>query len=186
VSNPSLFFAIAGISMSFAGFAGLFLALRPHDAAMRRYEVGQITAIVLFALTAMFSALLVVPIASLVGEATALRVMSAVVLAFAIYAHEIRVGTSWLRWSKVQSDMPRREFWMWLAPFGLVAVTQQVLLLVNIFAPSPELYQLALITMLVTPGLVFVRVVTQLGANFQALTRDGEAGDRRAVEVGAR
>jgi hypothetical protein len=172
VSNPSLFFAIAGISMSFAGFAGLFLALRPHDAALRSYEVAQVTAIIFFALTAMFGALLVVPIASVVTEATALRAMSAVVLAFAFYAHQIRVGTAWLRWSRVQSDMPRREFWVWLAPFAFVAVAQQVLLLVNVFVLSPELYQLALITMLVTPALVFVRVVTQLGANPRAVTRE--------------
>ena len=37
MSNPSLFFAIAGISMSFAGFAGLFLALRPHDTEWEKY-----------------------------------------------------------------------------------------------------------------------------------------------------
>jgi hypothetical protein len=165
LSNPSLFFAIAGISMSFAGFASLFLALRPHDAAMRRYEVGQVNAIVLFALTAMFSALSVFPIASLIGEPMALRLMSAVVLVLAFYGHQIRVGTAWLRWTQVQSDMPRREFWIWLTPFAVVAIAEQVLLLVNVFAQSQELYELALITMLVTPALVFVRVVTQLGAN---------------------
>ena len=168
MSNPSLFFAIAGISMSFAGFAGLFLALRPHDAALRRYEVGQVNAIVLYALTAMFSALSIFPIATLIGEATALRVMSAVVLVLAFYAHQIRVGTSWLRWSRVQSDMPRGEFWIWLTPFAIVAVVEQVLLFVNIFVQSQELYELALIAMLVTPALVFVRVVTQLGANASA------------------
>ena len=164
--------------MSFAGFAGLFLALRPHESALRRYEAAQISAIVLFALTAMFSALLVVPIASLVSETTALRVMSAVVLAFAFYAHQIRIGTSWLRWSQVQNDMPRREFWTWLAPFALVAVAQQVLLLVNFFAVSQELYELALIAMLVTPALVFVRVVTQMGANV------GASGAHTSAAVG--
>jgi hypothetical protein len=168
VTNPSLFFAIAGISMSFAGFAGLFLALRPHDAAMRRYEVGQVNAIVLYALTAMFSALSIFPIASLVGEATALRVMSAIVFVISFYGHQVRVGTAWLRWSQVQSDMPRREFWIWLTPFAVAAIAEQVLLLVNVVAQSQELYELALITMLITPALVFVRVLSQMGANASA------------------
>jgi len=74
LSNPTLFFAIAGVSMSFAGFAGLFLALRPHDTAWKRYEVGQLNTIVLFALMTLFGALLVVPLASLIGESAALRV----------------------------------------------------------------------------------------------------------------
>lgn len=160
--------------MSFAGFASLFLALRPHGADLRREEVGQVNAIVLFALTSMFGALLVVPTASLVGEGTALRVMSAIVLVFAFYSHQIRVGTAWLRWSRVQNDMPRREFWMWLAPFALVAIAEQALLLVNVFARSQELYELALITMLITPALVFVRVVTYLGANSSALPHPAE------------
>ena len=168
MSNASLFFAIAGISMSFAGFASLFLALRPHDAALRRYEVGQVNAIVLYALTTLFSALLVFPLASLIGEATALRLMSAVIFIFAFYLGQIRVGTSWFRWSRVQSDLPRGEFWIWVAAFAFVAVAQQVLLLATVFAQSQELYELALITMLVTPALVFVRVVTQMGATFPA------------------
>jgi hypothetical protein len=54
VSDPALFYAIAGISMSCAGFAGLYLALRPHDAAWEAYEVGQVSTIILFGLTARF------------------------------------------------------------------------------------------------------------------------------------
>jgi len=165
MSNPALFYAIAGISMSFAGFASLFLALRPHDAEWQRYEVGQLGAIVLFALTALFSALLVVPIASLIGAPTALRATSAAVLVVAFYAHQIRVGTSWLKWSQVQSDLSRRELVVLVAPFALVAVAEQVLLLVNVFFPTQELYQLALIMMLATPALVFVVVVAQFGSS---------------------
>lgn len=165
MSNPSLFFAIAGISMSFAGFAGLFLALRPRDTAWQRYEVGQINAIVLFALTALFSALSVVPLASLIGESTAIRLVSAAVLVLAFYLHQVRVGPSWLKWSKVQSGLSRRELLIVVAPFALVAVVEQVLLLVNVLAPSQELYELALITMLGTPALVFVVVVRQIGSS---------------------
>jgi hypothetical protein len=162
MTNPAFYFAIAGISMSFAGFAGLFLALRPPDTELQRYEAAQVNAIVLFALTTLFSALIVVPIASLIGESAALRVMSAAVLLLAFYLHQIRVGTSWLRWSQVQNDLPRREYLILVAPFAFVAVAEQVLLLVNIFAAREELYELALVLMLATPALVFVLVVTRL------------------------
>lgn len=163
--SSSLLLTIAGLSMSFAGFSSLFLALRPHNAALRRHEVGQVNAIVIFAFTSMFSALLVFPIASLAGQATALRLMSAIVLVIAFYSHQVRIGTAWLRWSRIQSDLPPREFWVWITPFAAVAIVEQVLLLVNVFAASAVLFELALLTMLLTPALVFIRVVTQMGAN---------------------
>ena len=164
MSNPALFFAIAGISMSFAGFAGLFLALRPRDAKWEMYEVGQVNTIVLYALLTMFSALFVVPLASLIGEFTALQVMSAVVLALAFYAHQIKLGTSWVTWYQVRRGLSRRDLAMEVAPFAVAAIAEQVLLLANLVAPSQELYELALITMLVTPALVFVIVVIRLGS----------------------
>jgi hypothetical protein len=162
MSNPSLFFAIAGISMSFAGFAGLFLALRPHDTEWQVYEIGQINAIILYALTTLFGAMLVVPIASLIGESAALRVMSAAIFVPAFYGHQVRVGTSWLKWSQLRSDLCRRDLVVEIAPFALVAIADQALLLVNLLVPTQELYELALIVMLGTPALVFAWVVTHL------------------------
>jgi hypothetical protein len=164
MSNPALFFAIAGIAMSFAGFAGLFLALRPRDSEWQRYEVGQINTIVLFALLALFSALLVVPLASLLGEQTALRVMGLGVFVAAFYAHQVRLGTSWVRWGQVRSGLSRGALVAEIVPFALVAIADQVLLAVNVFAPSQELYELALILMLATPAFVFVLVVTRFGS----------------------
>jgi hypothetical protein len=165
MSNPSLLFSIAGISMSFAGFAGLFLALRPHDTEWQRYEVGELNAIVLYALTALFSALVVVPVASLIGASPALRLMSAAVLVLSFYGHQVRVGTSWLKWSQVQGGLTRRELAKLVAPFAVAAVAEQVLLLVNVFSPTQELYELALIAMLGTPALVFVVVIAQIGSS---------------------
>ena len=167
VSNPSLFFAIAGISMSFAGFAGLFLALRSHETGWQRYELGQLNAIITFSLTSLFSALVIVPMASILGEAVALRALSAVVLVLSFYAHQVRIGTSWLRWSRIQSDLPRRAFVIGTAVFAAVAIVEQVLLLVNVVAPSQDLYGLALIAMLGTPALVFAWVVSRMGAAAQ-------------------
>ena len=102
VSYPALFYAIAGVSMSFAGFAGLYLALRPHDAAWKAYEVAQVNAIILYALTSLFGALLLLPLADLIGESLALRLMSAGLLVVVFYGHQVRAETSWTRWPRVR------------------------------------------------------------------------------------
>lgn len=88
MSNPALFYAIAGISMSFAGFAGLYVALRPHDAAWEAYEVGQVSTIILSGLTALFGSLLIVPLADLIDEFAALRAMSVALLVVVFYGHQ--------------------------------------------------------------------------------------------------
>ena len=167
MSNPALFYALAAISTSFAGFAGLYLALRPHGAAWEEYEVAQISTIILYALTTLFGALLIVPLVDLIGESLALRVMSAGVLIIVFYGHQVRSGTSWMRWPKVRRDLSRRALIIEMAPFVLVAVAGQVALLVNVVAPTEGLYQLALILILATPALVFVTVVSRFGSSAQ-------------------
>jgi hypothetical protein len=167
VSNPALFYAIATISMSFVGFAGLYLALRPHGAAWKEYEVVQINTIILYGLTALFGALLIVPLADLIGESLALRIMSAGVLIVVFYGHQVSSGMSWTRWPKVRQDLSQRQLLVQMAPFVLVAVADQVTLLANVVAPSEGLYQLALILILATPALVFVTVVSRFGSTAQ-------------------
>ena len=168
MSNAPLFYAIAAISASFAGFAGLYLALRPHDAAWEEYEVRQINTIILYALTTLFGALLLVPLADLIGESLALRILSAALLIVVFYGHQVRPQTSWTRWPKVRPDLSRRALIIEMAPFVLVAVADQVLLLANVVAPTVGLYQLALIFILGTPALVFVTVVTRFGSRAAA------------------
>ena len=165
MSNPALFYAIATIGTSFAGFAGLYLALRPKDAAWKEYEVRQINTIILYGLTTLFGSLLLVPLADLIGESLALRVMSAGVLVIVFYGHQVRAGTSWTRWPEVRHDLSRRALIIQMAPFVLVAVADQVMLLANFVAPSEGLYQLALILILATPALVFVTVVSRFGSS---------------------
>ena len=169
MSNPALFYAIAAVSMSFAGFAGLYLALRPAGAAWEAYEVSQISTIILYALTTLFGALLIVPLADLIGEALALRVTSAALLVVVFYGHQVRLETSWTRWPKVRDDLSRRALIIEMAPFVLVAVAGQVVLLATVVAPKEGLYQLALILILATPALVFVTVVSRFGSSAQRL-----------------
>ena len=165
MSNAPLFYAIAAISMSFAGFAGLYLALRPQSAAWKAYEVAQISTIILYALTTLFGALLIVPLADLIGESLALRIIGAGLLVVVFYGHQVRLGTSWTRWPKVRDDLSRRALMIEMAPFVLVAVAGQVVLAVNVVAPKEGLYQLALILILATPALVFVTVVSRFGSS---------------------
>jgi hypothetical protein len=151
--------------MSFAGFAGLYLALRPQGEAWKAYEEAQVSTIILYGLTTLFGALLIVPLADLIGESPALRVMSAVLLVVVFYGHQIRSGTSWTRWPKVRGDLSRRELLVEMAPFALVAVADQALLLANLVTPKEGLYQLALVLILATPALVFVTVVSRFGSS---------------------
>jgi hypothetical protein len=165
MSNPAFLFALAGISMSYVGFATLFLALRRHDIEWQSQEVGQVNCIVLYGLLTLFSALLVVPIASLIGGSAAFRLMSAALLVLALYMHQVRVGTSWLRWGKIRTYISRREQVIEVAPFAFAAVVEQVILLVNVLVARQDLYELALIMMLATPAFVFVLVVKNLMSN---------------------
>jgi hypothetical protein len=165
VSNPFFFLTMAAVSTSFAGFAGLYLALRPHGAAWEEYEVAQVTTIILYGLTTLFGSLLLVPLADLIGESLALRVMSAAVLVIVFYGHQVRSRTSWTRWPKIRHDLSRRALTIEMAPFVLVAVADQALLLANLVAPRVALYQLALILILATPALVFATVVARFGSS---------------------
>jgi hypothetical protein len=165
VSNPTFFYAIVTVGTSFAGFAGLYLALRPKDAAWKEYEVRQVNTIILYGLTTLFGALLLIPLADLIGEPLALRVMSAGVLILVFYGHQIRSETSWTRWPEVRRDLSRRALIIQMTPFVLVAVGDQVLLLANLVVPTEGLYQLALILILATPALVFVTVVSRFGSS---------------------
>jgi hypothetical protein len=164
MSNPALFYAIAGVSMSFAGFAGVYLALRPEGAEWKAYESAQLSTIILYGLTTLFGALLIVPLADVLGDSPALRIMSAGLLVVVFYGHQIRAGTSWTGWPRLRDDLSRRALLVEMAPFVLVALADQALLVANFVVPSEGLYQLALVAILATPALVFVTVVTRLGS----------------------
>ena len=129
--------------------------------------MAQVRTIILYGLIALFGSLLLVPLADLIGESLALRVMSAGLLVIVFYGHQVRLGTSWTRWPRVRQDLARRALIIQMAPFVLVAVADQVLLLANLVAPSEGLYQLALIPILATPALVFVTVVSRFGSSTQ-------------------
>jgi hypothetical protein len=153
---------IAGIAMSFAGFAGLLLAVRPKDSPWHPAEIGQVNAIVGYALTALFAALFLVPLASLIGVTQAIQVTSAGALAVAFYQHQLRAETAWTRWRQLER-LSRRVWLIEGGGFVVLAIAEQLLLLANVVQPSQELYELALTTMLGTPALIFLVVISQVG-----------------------
>jgi hypothetical protein len=165
MSDPFFFLTMAAVSTSFAGFAGLYLALRPHGLVWEEYEVAQVTTIILYGLTTLFGSLLLIPLADLIGESRALRVMSAGVLVVVFYGHQVRSTTSWTRWPKLRRDLSRRGLIIEMAPFVLVAVGDQAVLLANFVTPTVGLYQLALVLILATPALVFITVVSRFGSS---------------------
>jgi hypothetical protein len=180
MNNAPLFYAIAAVSMSFAGFAGLYLALRPQGAAWKAYEAAQVSTIILYGLTTLFGALLIVPLADLIGESPALRVMSALLLAVVFYGHQLGSVTSWTQWPKIRQDLSGRALRTEMAPFVLIAVADQVLLLVTLITAKEGVYQLALIVMLATPALVFVTVVSRFGSH---AVRDDTTDDPLLLRV---
>jgi L-asparagine transporter-like permease len=168
VSNPAFLFALAGVSMSFVGFSSLFVALRRRDTEWQFHEAAEVNGIVLSGLLTLFSALLVVPIASFIGDSAAFRVMSAALLAVTLYVYQVRVESSWLRWSRVRSYASRREHLTEAVPFAFAAIVAQLLLAVNVFLTRQDLYELALTMILVTPALIFLSVVR----DFMSTARD--------------
>jgi len=162
VTNLGLIPGIAGIAMSFAGFAGMLLAVRPKDSPWHLAEIGQVNAIVGYALTALFGALVVVPLSLLLDVPTAIRITAAGALVIAIYQHEFRAQTAWTRWHRLER-LSRRVWIIEGGAFMVLAIVEQVLLLANVLQPSQELYELALVTMLGTPALIFLVVISQVG-----------------------
>jgi hypothetical protein len=171
VSSPFFFLTMAAVSTSFAGFAGLYLVLRPHGQDWEEYEVAQVTTIILYGLTTLFGSLLLIPLVEMLGESRALRVMSAGVLVVVFYGHQVRSKTSWTRWPEVRRDLSRRALIIEMAPFVVVAVAGQAVLLANVVAPTVARYQLALILILATPALVFTTVVSRFGSRTETSLR---------------
>lgn len=98
--------------------------------------MAQVRTIILYALTALFGALLIVPLADLIDDSLALRVLSTLLLVVFFYGHQVRSDTSWTRWPKVRPDLSGRALFVEMTPFVLVAIADQVLLLANLVTPK--------------------------------------------------
>jgi hypothetical protein len=143
--EPGFLYAIAGVSMSMAGFTGLVAALRRAE-AVRAQHLFWIGIILWHCLAATFLALFPVTLYALWPDAAGvLRVSSAILAVFALERF----------WRSLQS----RRFWR--PSVGLIAVgtsirtVDSLLALVNVAVGSLGLYELALLLLLGMPAYSF-------------------------------
>jgi hypothetical protein len=145
---------IAGIGMTFAGFAGLIAALRPASGEWRPVDVHMIQATIVSGLGVVLLSLIPIPLAEMFGEQPVLRVAAAVLTAFFVVIA--------VRQSRSGREIVPRGDRRGLA-FGVVAVVAVVVMPAAIYTGTIEWYELALIVMLLVPVIVFSLVLRDLG-----------------------
>ena len=151
---PSFLYAIAGVSMSMAGFTGIVAALRQTDALRPQHHFW--SGIILWhCLAVTFLALFPVTLYGLWPDtAGVLRVSSAFLAAFALERF----------WRALQS----RRFWQPKVGLMVVATTlrttDSMIAIVNVLVGSLGLYELALLPLLGMPAFTFGLLLTDLDA----------------------
>jgi hypothetical protein len=155
VTDEPFFLTIAGISMSFAGFAGLMNALRRSETweAMHLY---QLRIIVAYAVATLFAALTAIPAAALFGQRDAVQWLGS-----AMFFVTLVLGV----WN-MRGDMRLREQRMVSTTVRAVFTALSLLgsfafLLAALTGVMPVL-ELALVLMLSLPAGTFVYVVWKL------------------------
>lgn len=151
---------IAGISMSFAGFAGLFIALRgKREGGLGAFELLELNTIIGYAFAVLFGSLGVIPVSRIVGEDASLRLGGILLLGFAVASalYQRRGGRSV---SPIDPLRVREN-----VPLVLVGLSQAFVFGVVALFPHRELYELGLLFLLATPALVFQYVLRHLGTN---------------------
>src|SRR5437870_13902537 len=80
VIDEAFFLTVAGLAMSFAGFAGLMNALRRRGETWEPMELYQLRIIVAYAITTLFGSLLVVPFVEMLGQHDGVQWLGALML----------------------------------------------------------------------------------------------------------
>ena len=153
--DPGILPAIAGIGMSFAGFVGLFGALRQRTGTWSPLEIHMITGIVASGLGTVIFALAPIPLAGLFGTTDVIRVAAAGLTVFSV-----AMGVRQTRAGRRLAPEQRGRGLMFL----LVGVMVLIVLSATIYTGRVELYELSLLVGLLVPIINFSFVVTELGA----------------------
>ena len=154
--DEGFFLTLAGLSMSFAGFAGLMNALRRRGETWEPMELYQLRIIVAYAITTLFGALLVVPFVELFGQHDgvqslgALMLIASAALGIGNMRSDIRGGHGRVLGTRVR------------APFTTITVVGVIALVGTVITGAPALYRLALILMLAMPAGTFAYVVARI------------------------
>ncbi|MEK6208429.1 MAG: hypothetical protein AABM32_12400 [Chloroflexota bacterium] len=154
--DESFFLTMAGLAMSFAGFAGLMNALRRRGDAWAPMELYQLRIIVAYAIATLFGSLSTIPFVELIGPREGLQWLALVML----------IVSSALGLGNMISDirqghgivLPTRV----RATFTAITILGLVALLGTAITGAPVLYRIALILMLAMPAGTFAYVVARL------------------------
>jgi O-antigen/teichoic acid export membrane protein len=156
VVADSFFLTVAGIAMSFAGFAGLMNTLRRRGEAWAPMELYQLRIIVAYAITTLFGALSTIPFVALFGQREGLQWLGLMMLIVSAalgvgnMLSDIRQGHGTLLPTRV------RAIFTTITILGLLAFVGTAI------SGALPLYQVALILMLAMPAGTFVYVVARL------------------------
>ena len=154
--DEAFFLTVAGIAMSFAGFAGLMNALRRRGESWAPMELYQLRIIVAYAITTLFGSLSTVPFAELFGPREGVQWLGLVMLivssalGLANMLSDIRGGHG--------TTLPTRV----RATFTTITILGLLLFLSTAITGALPLYRVALILMLAMPAGTFVYVVARL------------------------
>lgn len=132
--DAAFFLTVAGIAMSFAGFAGLMNTLRRRGEDWAPMELYQLRIIVAYAIATLFGSLSTIPFVGMFGQ---------------------REGLQWLgRGTAVRTRVR--------AVFATITILGLVAFLGTAVTGALALYQIALILMLAMPAGTFVYVVSRI------------------------
>ena len=154
--DEGFFLTIAGLGMSFAGFAGLMNALRRRGETWEPMELYQLRIIVAYAVTTLFAALLVIPFVELFGQPAGIQWLSALVL----------VVSAALALGNMRSDLAGAHGTVLSTrirvTFTTITVVGLIALIGTAITGAPALYRLALILLLAMPAGTFAYVVARI------------------------
>ncbi len=154
--DEGFFLTVAGLAMSFAGFAGLMNALRRRGETWEPMELYQLRIIVAYAITTLFGALLAVPFVELFGQHDGVQWLGALML-----VASLALGVGNMRSDLMGGHgtvLSRRV----RATFTTITVVGLIALAGTVITGAPALYRLALILMLAMPAGTFAYVVARI------------------------
>jgi hypothetical protein len=156
VTDESFFLTVAGIAMSFAGFAGLMNSLRRRGETWEPMDLYQLRIIVAYAIATLFGALSTIPFVGIFGERQGLQwlgfVMIVVSSALGVgnMLGDIRLGRGTAVRTRVR------------AVFAAITILGQLAFVGTAVTGALALYQVALVLMLAMPAGTFVYVVVRI------------------------
>jgi hypothetical protein len=155
VTDQFYFLTLAGLGLSVAGFAGLVTALR-GDGRWSRVDLWRLRNIIGTSLMFVFVALLPTPIFRAVGdERLTISIMSAVVAL--IFTNGV-----------IRGFHEDREWPGYARQAAVILVPQVALMLFNVFLGSIALLMFGLLSVLLYPVQLFIRVIR----DFQPPTKE--------------